>query len=113
VLYCSDDKSLDKITRKKTQIGHASQISDKAKHVKLADKYSNIRGLLTDPPVKWSKEEIIGYVRWSFAVCINLFGTEGGEKLDNLLRELYAEHSIFGVTDDQLEEYYLVIHNSE
>ena len=66
---CSDDKSLDKVTRKKVQIAHAETISPEAKLVKLADKYSNVSGLLDNPPPSWPKAIVEGYVYWSLAVC--------------------------------------------
>lgn len=113
VLECSDDKSLDKVTRKKVQIEHAKHISDKAKLVKLADKYSNINGLLADPPAKWSEGEITGYVRWGYCVCNNLYGVKGGELLDKLLQELFQKFNVSEVTNEQLEEYYSLIDNSE
>jgi guanosine-3',5'-bis(diphosphate) 3'-pyrophosphohydrolase len=59
VLECSDDKSLNKVQRKRLQIEHAQHISDKARLVKLADKLSNVSGLSYDPPAKWTPEEII------------------------------------------------------
>ena len=64
---CTDDKKLDKVTRKKLQITHTKEISDEAKLVKLADKYSNLKDLGTSPPSKWSDAEIREYIYWS--VC--------------------------------------------
>jgi len=71
---CSDNKSLEKVVRKKLQITHASQISTSAKLIKLADKYSNLEDLLSTPPVKWSIYEIYGYAIWCYAVYNNLKG---------------------------------------
>ncbi len=71
VMECTDDKSLDKIIRKKLQISHANKTSDKAKIVKLADKYSNIKSLITDPPVNWS-DIINGYLYWANAYFVRL-----------------------------------------
>lgn len=111
---CSDNKSLDKITRKKNQIKHSATISDKAKLVKLADKYSNVNGLLNDPPANWSNEEIIGCAKWSYVVCEQLYGVKGGELLDNLLKELFNKFGLMSsITNEELENYYKIIHNSE
>jgi (p)ppGpp synthase/HD superfamily hydrolase len=68
----SDDKSLNKVQRKRLQIEHAKHISPEAKLVKLADKYSNVSGLIDNPPPAWIQAEINGYVYWSMAVCRNL-----------------------------------------
>jgi guanosine-3',5'-bis(diphosphate) 3'-pyrophosphohydrolase len=105
VLECSDDKSLDKITRKKEQIKHAATICNEAKLVKLADKLSNLGNLLMDPPSNWSEAEILGYGRWGFRVCENCWGVN--EKLDNLLKDLFTNKlSIASVSDEDLELYY-------
>lgn len=107
VLECTDDKSLDKITRKKLQITHAKEISDKAKIVKLADKYSNIQSLNTDPPVNWSRNVISGYMDWSYACCANLYGVKGAETLDKLLNDFFEQNNITRDNlDDKLEKYY-------
>lgn len=108
---CSDNKALDKVLRKKLQIEHAEHISDKAKLVKLADKYSNVHGLLNDPPAKWSKKEIIGYVRWAFVCCSHMYGVN--ESLDTMLKRLFELHNVINVTDAELEEYYDLICESE
>ena len=41
----TDDKSLDKATRKRKQVESASKKSDRAKLIKLADKTSNLRAI--------------------------------------------------------------------
>ena len=113
---CSDDKKLNKIMRKRLQIEHAASISDKAKLVKLADKYSNISGLLETPPASWSKDEITGYVYWGFAVCKQLSGINS--KIDEQILNLFKKHGInTNVSDkelhEHLEKYYKVIDKSE
>src|SRR5262249_7586610 len=64
----SDDKTLSKVERKREQLRHASDLSDGASIIKIADKISNIRSLKDDCPVGWSRQEIEGYVVWSIAV---------------------------------------------
>jgi (p)ppGpp synthase/HD superfamily hydrolase len=113
---CSDDKGLDKIKRKEEQIKHASHISDSAKLVKAADKYSNIRGLLETPPAFWSKDEIIGYVHWGFSVCRKISGVNSN--VDSALIELFLRHKIdVEMTEKDLEDritkYYRIIDKSE
>lgn len=109
---CSDDKSLHKVQRKMIQITHAKDISPEAKLVKLADKYSNVSGLLDNVPRSWSKEVVLGYVYWSLAVCRNLFGIN--ESIDVDLLVLFKKHGIDTDMSDHdlqrhLNEYYKVI----
>lgn len=116
VLECSDDKTLDKVTRKRLQLQHALHASLEARLVKLADKYSNCQDLATNPPVKWSPREIYGYMVWSFAMVSSILGT-----LPSLEKKLYDLFKSFGINTDmsqqelilQLEDYYLNIKNSE
>ena len=74
VKECSDNKSLPKVERKKLQIEHAKEVSHAAKQVKMADKYSNLRDLLINPPQSWSEEIVRGYMYWAYAVFLNLKG---------------------------------------
>src|SRR5581483_1438704 len=75
VMECTDDKSLPKETRKQLQISHAETMSTAAKLVKLADKYSNLSDLASNPPTSWRPEEIRGYAIWCFAVFLKLKGS--------------------------------------
>jgi GTP diphosphokinase / guanosine-3',5'-bis(diphosphate) 3'-diphosphatase len=55
----TDDKSLEKQERKRRQVEHAPEKSDRAKIIKLADKTSNLRAIAASPRldyVKWSCE---------------------------------------------------------
>jgi len=52
----TDDKTLPKALRKEGQIKHAAHISEKAKLIKLADKISNLRDIVSCPPTGWSAE---------------------------------------------------------
>ena len=111
VLECSDDKKLDKVERKKRQILHAHEISNPAKLVKLADKYSNILGLKNNPPASWSKDEIDGYIYWAYAVCVGLFGVN--KALDELLLAYFDTTLIKNFNKEmlaqKLEAYYTII----
>jgi len=114
VLECSDDKSLDKVARKRLQIEHALHISDAAKLVKLADKYSNCRDLFLNPPSSWTVQEIQGYAYWAYAVCQNLYGVNNA--LDEKLRKLFKGFGISDLTGEDLngflEMYYKIIDKS-
>lgn len=64
----TDDKSLPKAMRKQAQIDHASELSDRAKLLKLADKTANLRDMAAVPPADWSPERIDDYLEWGRAV---------------------------------------------
>ncbi len=53
VAEVSDDKTLAKLVRKQLQIEHASNLSIGAQTIKLADKISNLRSLLSSAPADW------------------------------------------------------------
>jgi len=104
VQECTDNKSLDKITRKKLQIEHASHISYEAACVKLADKYSNVSGLLICPPKFWSQEEINGYAVWAYVACTTIFSShkilmESPIKSD--FDKLFQQFGITGITEEE------------
>jgi (p)ppGpp synthase/HD superfamily hydrolase len=70
----SDDQTLTKAERRRLQIVHARQLSERAKLVKLADKIANLRSLLHAPPVDWSLKQKREYVTWSERVGEGLHG---------------------------------------
>ena len=70
----TDDKSLPKQERKRLQVEHAPSRTDRAKMLKLADKTSNLRGIVASPPAGWSIERRLEYVRWSRDVVTGLRG---------------------------------------
>ena len=114
---CTDDKGLQKVQRKKFQIIHSGEISKSGKLVKLADKYSNMKGLYINPPAKWSKEVIKGYAYWSYAVVKEMKNTN--EILERKLDEEFLKFGIavHSITDselnEQLELYYDIIKDAE
>ena len=61
----TDDKSLEKMERKRLQIEHAPQSSNCAKQLKIADKICNIRDISVSPPADWSLERRTEYLEWS------------------------------------------------
>ena len=81
----TDDKRLPKTERKRLQIEHAPQLSAHAKVVKLADKISNILGVIQTPPAGWSLERRREYLDWSDQVVAGCRGSNAA------LEKLYAE----------------------
>src|ERR1017187_5129928 len=53
VAEVTDDKALPKAERKRLQIVNAPKKSVQAQVIKLADKISNLRGILNSPPTDW------------------------------------------------------------
>ena len=74
VLEVTDDKMLPKAERKRLQIEHAAQISERAQLVKLADKICNVRDIISSPPVDWSDQRRREYLDWSKSVVDQLRG---------------------------------------
>ena len=74
VLEVTDDKSLPKAERKRLQIVHAGEISQRAKLVKLADKICNLRDIAHSPPAGWPLERQRAYFDWARAVVDGLRG---------------------------------------
>jgi guanosine-3',5'-bis(diphosphate) 3'-pyrophosphohydrolase len=90
VMEVTDDKSIPaRQRRKQLQIEHASQISERAKLLKLADKISNLRDLANDPPAQWSVERQREYFDWAKQVIDQLRGTHAG--LEALFDEAYSK----------------------
>jgi GTP diphosphokinase / guanosine-3',5'-bis(diphosphate) 3'-diphosphatase len=96
VAEVTDDKTLPKDERKLRQIEHASEISHRAKLLKLADKTSNLRSLANSPPADWSMERKQQYLRWAQDVVGKLRGTNAwlevqfeaaAEKLERLFKQ--------------------------
>lgn len=91
VAEVTDDRSLDKATRKAMQIERARQASPAAKLVKLADKICNLRDLLAQPPADWSVERKRAYFAWAAQVIDGVRGTHAG--LEALFDGLLAQAS--------------------
>src|SRR5579871_81440 len=69
VAEVTDDKSLGKAERKQKQIDNASNKSQRAKALKLADKTSNLRALKASPAEDWSVRRRLEYVQWAREVA--------------------------------------------
>ncbi len=65
VAEVTDDKSLPKETRKKLQVQNTPKKSPRAQTLKLADKISNLRAIVTSPPVGWNLERKRQYFEWA------------------------------------------------
>lgn len=88
VLELTDDKSLPKTERKRLQIEHAPHLSAGAKLIKLADKISNVRDVLENPPDDWPPERCREYVEWGEKVVAGLRGANAElEKRFDVLAE--------------------------
>ena len=70
----TDDKSLPKAERKRLQIEHARSASTRTKHLKLADKISNLNSILASPPADWSAEKKREYFDWAAQVVAGCRG---------------------------------------
>ncbi len=115
VKECSDDKSLDKVARKRLQIVHARTVSPQAALIKMADKLSNIKSLKTDPPAGWSPAVVRGYVVWARAtvealtVAATAHGLLGPTLLIQQLNDVFASFGVNEVNTEELEAYYLAL----
>jgi (p)ppGpp synthase/HD superfamily hydrolase len=85
----TDDKSLPKAVRKQQQLEHASQLSDRARLVKLADKTANLRDITAATPEGWSVSRLDDYLEWGKAVINNLRGTH--PQLEALFDQAYEQ----------------------
>ncbi len=89
VLEVTDDKSLEKIERKRRQVAHAAELSQAAKLIKLGDKLINCRDILESPPKDWTLERRRDYIQWAADVVFEIRGTNAGleEAFDQILHE--------------------------
>jgi guanosine-3',5'-bis(diphosphate) 3'-pyrophosphohydrolase len=74
VAEVTDDKSLVKAERKRLQIDTAPHKSEQARLLKIADKTSNLRALISSPPSGWDLQRRTAYVHWAEAVVAGCRG---------------------------------------
>jgi (p)ppGpp synthase/HD superfamily hydrolase len=91
VMEVTDDKSLPKEARKALQVSNAHKKSARAQTLKLADKISNLRALLSSPPANWNTERKRQYFEWARAVISRL--TEPNQVLKTEFDRTYARIS--------------------
>ena len=78
VLEVTDDKSLEKLERKRRQVIHAPSLSYPARIVKLADKITNCLDILQSPPEGWTLQRRRDYIQWGADVIAQIRGTNPG-----------------------------------
>ena len=74
----TDDKSLEKLERKRLQIEHTPTLSTAAKQIKLGDKICNTRDVVENPPSDWSLQRRRDYLDWAERVVAGCRGTNAG-----------------------------------
>lgn len=89
VLEVTDNKSLEKLERKRQQVVHAPFISNQAKTVKLGDKLINCRDILQSPPQNWSLSRRREYIQWAADVVENLRNTNA--ELESIFDQMLSE----------------------
>jgi guanosine-3',5'-bis(diphosphate) 3'-pyrophosphohydrolase len=85
----TDDKTLPKAQRKQLQIIHASQLSDRARCIKLADKTANLRDMVASPPLGWNLDQQQTYVNWAKTVIDEMRGSHS--KLEELFDQAHDQ----------------------
>ena len=88
VAEVTDDRSLDRATRKQRQVEHAPHLSREAAMVKLADKICNLRDVTNSPPPAWPLQRRQEYFDWAKQVIDGLRGAHSG--LEQLFDAAYA-----------------------
>ncbi|MEE4196887.1 MAG: HD domain-containing protein [Bacteroidales bacterium] len=104
VLEVSDNKSLPVEERKRLQVIHTPDLSDRAKKLKIADKLSNILDLKNDPPENWPLQRKMDYLAWAREVVAGARGLNS--ELDRRFDEAYEEvyHHLKQMGDDSLPD---------
>ncbi len=75
VAEVTDDKTVEQAERKRRQVENAPKKSTRAKMLKLADKTSNLRALVSSPAPDWSVRRRLEYIEWARRVVDGLRGT--------------------------------------
>lgn len=93
VAEVTDDKTLAKEERRRLQIVHAAELSERAKLVKLGDKICNITDVAWNPPQGWSLDRRREYLDWTEQVVAGCRGTSRAleERYDQVLAEARKE----------------------
>ena len=89
VVELTDDKKLPKAERKRLQIVNAPKKSIRAQVIKVADKISNLRGILSSPPTDWSIQQQRDYFEWGKQVVDGL--TAPNQKLKAEFDRVYQK----------------------
>lgn len=75
VMEVTDDTSKPSTERKRLQVEHAHELSTEARHLKIADKLSNVHDIIASPPRGWSVKRCTQYVQWAEEVIGVIRGT--------------------------------------
>ena len=92
----TDDKSIDKSDRKRLQVEHAGQISQRARIIKIADKTSNLRSIQHSPP-DWPFDRKRRYFAWAKAVVNAARGCN--DQVENAFDVEYEQAVTAGLAD--------------
>ena len=90
----TDDKSLSKEERKNLQVKNASKKSARAARIKMADKISNLRSILSSPPENWDLQRRKEYFEWAKQVVDALPSPDPGLKAEFEAIYLSFERSV-------------------
>ncbi|MCB9519557.1 MAG: bifunctional (p)ppGpp synthetase/guanosine-3',5'-bis(diphosphate) 3'-pyrophosphohydrolase [Myxococcales bacterium] len=85
VLEVTDDARIPLWERKLVQIEAAHTLSEDAQNLRVADKISNLRGILVSPPEQWSLERKLAYYAWAQKVV------DGCDRASPALRRTFAD----------------------
>jgi (p)ppGpp synthase/HD superfamily hydrolase len=88
VLEVTDDKRLPKAERKRLQVELAPRKSERARMIKIADKMSNLRSIVSSPPLEWDLDRQRDYFEWARKVVDGCRGVN--PRLDAQFDEVYA-----------------------
>lgn len=89
VAEVTDDKSLPQKERKRLQVETTPKKSQRAKLLKIADKTSNLRGIVHSPPAGWTEARLRDYVDWAEEVVRSCRGLNAA--LESAFDAAYAE----------------------
>ena len=89
VMEVTDHSSGNDADKFSQQLQRVGSLSKKARIIKLADKISNVKSLLSFPPAGWDLEKRSLYINWADRIINALQGTN--EKLEAYYQELIAE----------------------
>ena len=85
----TDDKVLPNAVRRRLQLQNVAELSAPARHVRTADKISNLEDIIYFPPAGWSLERREEYVNWAGSVIEGLRGSN--HALEKYFGELFME----------------------
>ena len=88
VVEVTDDRSLDRESRKRIQVETAPMKSRRARMVKIADKIANLRSIAESPPMGWSPRRKREYVEWARRVVASCGDT------NSRLEKLFVEAAL-------------------